>query len=189
MTEVDHIAPTYGVTEFTADSMVVSDFLRALGADATVHAAFGRLLAGSLAAHSAVERHEIEVEPASDVLDEGTTPQELRDEALTRLVQALRTWSRAWPTKGDRQIGVRAMFRVQQAFERVEETRKAFRPGICTECGCTDDNACRPEPTAAQLKAATFDGGVATVLVPESCSWVDESRTLCTACDASDGAS
>jgi hypothetical protein len=33
-------------------------------------------------------------------------------------------------------------------------------PGTCSQCGCTDDNAC--------------EGG---------CAWVDAEHTLCTACE------
>jgi len=47
--------------------------------------------------------------------------------------------------------------------------RKA-KPGTCSRCGCTEDRACEHP-----------DSG-------DACSWTDDSRTLCDACEAEKGA-
>jgi hypothetical protein len=50
--------------------------------------------------------------------------------------------------------------------------------GICSQCGCTDDNAC--------LMPA--QGAPGTLMQTIPCSWADEAHTLCTACKFEDEA-
>jgi hypothetical protein len=45
--------------------------------------------------------------------------------------------------------------------------RPAFPPGVCTGCGCTDDDPCLVD----------VDG-----IGPAWCAWTDDTHTRCTAC-------
>lgn len=124
---------------------------------------FARLEAAALAGEPPPP---VDLDAARDEDDAGDAYYE---DALVRLVQVARHHLGADWTGDDEQTS-RAILEIGGALLNVQLARQRLRPGICAECGCTEERACDVGDTGG--------GG---------CAWVDESETLCTACAESDG--
>lgn len=92
---------------------------------------------------------------------EAELPDEDYQDGLVSLLQAVRSLR-------DRGLLNAHALGLHSILDGIEKARRQLRPGICSECGCTESTACIDERG-------------------EPCGWSDQSETLCTACAESDG--